>query len=34
VSPTALRPHLASAELMGQATRQADYNRWTGEYLN
>ena len=34
VSPTALRPHVASAELMGQFTRQGDYNRWIGEYLN
>lgn len=34
VSPTALRPHLASPELLSQATRQADYNRWIGEYLN
>ena len=33
-SPAELRPTLASPELMGQATRQADYNRWTGEYLN
>jgi len=34
VSPAALQPTVASAELMGQATRRADYNRWTGEYLN
>ena len=34
VSPTALRPKVASAELMGQFTRQGDYNRWIGEYLN
>ena len=34
VSPTALRPRLASPDLLGQATRQADYNRWISEYLN
>ena len=33
VSPTALQPNVASAQLIGQVTRRADYNRWTGEYL-
>jgi len=34
VAPTALRAQVASTELMSQLTRRADYNRWTGEYLN
>ncbi len=33
VSPADLGPKLASAELMAQATRRADYNRWTKEFL-
>lgn len=34
VAPTELRENVASTELMNQLTRRADYNRWTGEYLN
>ncbi len=34
VSPAALRPTLASPALLAQATRQTDYDRWIGEYLN
>lgn len=34
VSPAELGPKLASAELMAQATRRADYNRWTAEFLS
>jgi len=33
-SPAALRPQLASPELLAQVTRQADYNQWIKEYLN
>ena len=33
-APTELRENVASAELMDQLTRGADYNRWTDEYLN
>ena len=33
VSTTALQPKVASAQLLGQVTRRADYNRWTEEYL-
>ncbi len=33
-SPAALRPNLISPELLIQFTRQADYDRWIGEYLN
>lgn len=34
VPPADLRGTVASAELMGQLTRKADYDRWTGEFLN
>ena len=34
VALTELRENVASAELIGQLTRRADYDRWTGEYLN
>ena len=34
VSPAELRGNVASVELMDQLTRRADYDRWTGEYLN
>jgi carboxyvinyl-carboxyphosphonate phosphorylmutase len=33
VAPSELRDNVASAELLAQVTRRADYNRWTGEYL-
>ena len=33
VSPADLGPKLASAELMAQATRRADYTRWTEDFL-
>jgi carboxyvinyl-carboxyphosphonate phosphorylmutase len=33
VSPADLGPKLASAELMAQATRRADYSRWTEAFL-
>jgi carboxyvinyl-carboxyphosphonate phosphorylmutase len=33
VAPADLRPTLASSELMNQVTRQADYSRWTEEFL-
>jgi carboxyvinyl-carboxyphosphonate phosphorylmutase len=33
VAPTELRDNVASAELLAQVTRRADYNQWTGEYL-
>ena len=32
--PSELQGNVASSELMGQLTRRADYDRWTGEYLN
>jgi carboxyvinyl-carboxyphosphonate phosphorylmutase len=32
-SPEALGPQLASAELMSQATRRSDYDRWTNDFL-
>ena len=34
VAPTDLGEAVASAELIGQLTRRADYDRWTSEYLN
>ena len=34
VAPTELLENVASAELISQLTRRADYNRWTGDYLN
>ena len=34
VAPTDLGEAVASAELIGQLTRKADYDRWTSEYLN
>ena len=34
VATSELRDTVASAELMGQVTRQSDYNRWTQEFLN
>ncbi len=34
VSPAELGPGIASAELMAQVTRQADYDRWLGEFLS
>jgi carboxyvinyl-carboxyphosphonate phosphorylmutase len=33
VAPSELRDNVASAELLAQVTRRADYNQWTGEYL-
>jgi carboxyvinyl-carboxyphosphonate phosphorylmutase len=33
VAPADLRPTLASPDLMNQVTRQADYSRWTEEFL-
>jgi len=33
-APTDLGEAVASAELIGQLTRKADYDRWTSEYLN
>ncbi len=34
VVPADLAPNLASAELMAQVTRRADYDRWTREFLS
>ena len=34
VAPADLGPNLASAELMAQVTRRAEYDRWTQEFLN
>jgi len=34
VDPSDLGEDVASAELIGQLTRRADYDRWTSEYLN
>ena len=34
VAPADLGPNLASAELMAQVTRRADYDRWTQEFLS
>lgn len=34
VVPADLGPNLASAELMAQVTRRADYDRWTQEFLS
>ena len=34
VAPADLEPNLASAELMAQVTRRADYDRWTQEFLS
>jgi carboxyvinyl-carboxyphosphonate phosphorylmutase len=34
VSPANLVPQLASAELMDQVTRRADYSRWAGDFLS
>ena len=34
VTPADLSPTLASADLMGQVTRRADYDRWTEEFLH
>ena len=34
VAPTDLGEAVASAELIGQLTRKADYDRWTSEYLD
>ncbi len=33
VSPADLAPSLASADLMGQVTRRADYSQWTKEFM-
>jgi carboxyvinyl-carboxyphosphonate phosphorylmutase len=33
-APTELRSTVASTELMDRFTRRADYDRWTGEFLN
>ena len=34
VAPGDLTPTLATADLMGQVTRRADYNTWTQEFMN
>ena len=34
VAPADLGPNLASADLMAQVTRRADYDRWTKAFLN
>ncbi len=34
VAPVDLGPNLASAELIAQVTRRADYDRWTQEFLS
>ena len=34
VAPGDLTPTLATADLMGQVTRRADYNTWTNEFMN
>jgi len=34
VAPGDLTPTLATADLMGQVTRRADYNAWTQEFMN
>jgi len=34
VSPADLAPNMASADLMGQVTRRADYSQWTKEFMN
>ena len=34
VVPTDLGPNLASADLMAQVTRRAEYDRWTQEFLS
>ena len=34
VAPADLKDTLASAELMGQLTRKADYDSWIKDFLN